>query len=201
MANEVTFETLKSVKDAADFLKLLSGTNDLTRLETPINISALLNKIDLIEYSEEPSFEYFDKSGYIKVIRAPNGDPRKIKIWCNPAESDTRKRFTAGHELGHLVFDILPNIDKSNAQDEITDTYHRDEQKGFVEMRANRFSGQLLMPAQLVSSKLQKLISLLKKENRNIGKHEIIDKLASVFSVSRDAMGMRLKTLGYIKSF
>jgi len=32
-----------------------------------------------------------------------------------------RQRFTLAHELGHLVYDVYPNIDDSNYDEVITD--------------------------------------------------------------------------------
>lgn len=201
MTDKVSLDSIKTVQDASGLLKLLTGIDDLSQLELPIDIHKLISKIESLEYSDDPSFENWNKSGFTKVDRKPNMEVNKIRIWCNPAEVSYRRRFTTGHELGHLVHDILPDIEDVNEHELIVDTYHRDGRTTFEERRADNFAGQFLMPTELIKRESNKLVDQLKNENKRVSIADIIQTLADVFEVSTQAMGIRLKKLGYIKNF
>lgn len=201
MTNKITLNSIKKVQSASDFLKLLTSTDDLSTLELPIDINTLIQRIESVEYSDDPSFENWNKSGFTKVERDANLRVNKINIWCNPGEVSYRRRFTTAHELGHLVHDILPEIDDPNHNELIVDTYHRDGRSSFEERRADNFAGQFLMPTELVKRESNKLVEQLKRENRKVTIAEIVQTLAGIFEVSTQAMGIRLKKLSYIKSF
>ena len=40
-----------------------------------------------------------------------NEKTHKPEIWINPTNSINRQKFTMAHEIGHLVYDLLTNID------------------------------------------------------------------------------------------
>lgn len=71
----------------------------------------------------------------------------KPEIWINPIQPPRRQVFTLSHELGHLVYRVLPNIDRF--KDPIEDNYstlYRNGTRGAQETLANKFAANLLMP-------------------------------------------------------
>lgn len=100
-------------------------------------------------------------------------------IRYNSTDSPNRQRFTVAHELGHHVMEHGDRF--------------RDTAKSFysnvwdpVEVSANRFAAELLMPFKVVEK-------LVDKE----GIHDLYE-LASRFQVSDAAMRYRLINLGMI---
>jgi Zn-dependent peptidase ImmA (M78 family) len=105
-------------------------------------------------------------------------------IVVHRADSDTRKRFSCAHELGHYV-------SRSESDDE-DNTYEYVDLRGALsttgsdaeEIFANQFAANLLMPKQLVKQKFQEKNSHLE--------------MAMYFGVSNEAMKFRLKNLGLL---
>ncbi|MCZ6102903.1 ImmA/IrrE family metallo-endopeptidase [Campylobacter ureolyticus] len=118
-------------------------------------------------------------------------DKDGLVIWINPLMPKNRQNFTLAHELGHLVYDVLPNIDKDKT---LNSFYYRNNNSGPEETRANNFAAALLMPIFAIANTL---ISIKEKDN-NTTTDEFIDGLASIFEVSREAMIIRLKKLNVL---
>jgi len=89
-------------------------------------------------------------------------------IVINRQDWGERQRFTAAHELGHMVLDIAPKIDDEKA--------------------AHRFAGAFLMPAETLRARVG-------KHRRSIGWRELFD-LKTIFGVSVQALTYRCKDLG-----
>ncbi|WP_209327887.1 ImmA/IrrE family metallo-endopeptidase [Pseudoalteromonas sp. PA2MD11] len=195
----ITMQQIQKVSNAYDLLKLVYNTTDLTTIEPPISVDQVMSHIQGLSFSNELSFEDWDKSGYIKVNRDINKQFQSVHLWVNPSEGDQRQRFTKAHELGHLVHDIAPKIDNLTEGEEFVDKLNRDGKTSFVERRANKFAAQLLMPLDLVKSEVNKLVEQVKREGKTATVDEAISKLSVIFNVSTQAMGFRLKDLGYIK--
>ncbi|MGX2088593.1 ImmA/IrrE family metallo-endopeptidase [Xanthomonas axonopodis] len=113
---------------------------------------------------------FMDASGWYK--------PSEKRIYFNPSEPFVRQRFTVAHELGHhfLAHGDRPR-DTSTSFGLSAD---------YVEVAANRFAAELLMPIGSV----QMLVV-----DHNITN---ISTLAQHFDVSEMAMMYRLKNLGYL---
>lgn len=98
-------------------------------------------------------------------------------IAINKNHSPVRQRFTAAHELGHFLL--------GHGMEDVTDDREVDEsfeKPDLKEREANLFASALLMPADRVKE-------AIKKEGLDI------DKLASIFGVSKQAMTIRLLAL------
>lgn len=123
------------------------------------------------------------------------------EIWINPTASDNRQTFTLAHELGHLVNDVLPNIDKF--KDPIYDDYttlKRNGARNIKETRANMFASSLLMPFDALREVGQYIIDKYKRDNNvMISDNKIIEILSKRFEVSYDAMKWRLVNLKAIR--
>ncbi len=105
--------------------------------------------------------------------------------------SESRKRFTLAHELGHIMLhpekrlnvDVTPIVhfrDKNSA----TTQYKK-------EIEANFFAGELLMPEKLIQLELDKMGVLDQLEEFEI------QQLAMSFEVSSVAMSIRLGAIGF----
>jgi Zn-dependent peptidase ImmA (M78 family) len=113
-------------------------------------------------------------------------------LGVNSLHSATRQRFTVAHEVGHLLLHR-----EESFVDRRYPIFLRDEKsskaKDKVEIQANRFAAELLMPACL-------LLLMIGKTPPDIDDAEQIARLARRFDVSPQAMVFRLINLGITAS-
>jgi Zn-dependent peptidase ImmA (M78 family) len=116
---------------------------------------------------------------------------KRAVIGLNSAHHPRRQRFTAAHEVGHIVLHpgrpltIDSNI-RVNFRDP-TSSLATDTE----EIEANAFAAALLMPAKHVVSEAEDLVnSGVRSRDR------LVAELAARFDVSPEAMGYRLINLG-----
>ncbi|ATY81303.1 hypothetical protein CVS42_10985 [Aeromonas veronii] len=186
------------INSPADLLHHLFG--DISSMELPVPIEKIITRIE--KTSIQSGFDVNDlfSSGYIRVIRKDDDSVDMIHLWANPTEAPSRQRFTLAHELGHLFYDVLPNISSKNTNDFIVDdNLKRGGIKSYKETKADRFAAQLLMPPQLIRREIDILVTTLKSEGKKMPIESIIKLLSNKFYVSEKAMKIRLETLGYIK--
>lgn len=112
--------------------------------------------------------EDYPYSGYFSI---ENGRPM---IEYNVNDALVRRRFTVAHELGHYV------LGHRNAPRDYPDSFGS-RNGNLIEVHANQFAAELLMPADVVRD--------LALDGMNL------DQLAEAFAVSRVAMGHRLSNL------
>jgi len=108
-------------------------------------------------------------------------------IGVNKSHSNTRKRFTIAHEIGHFLLhseDVIHH-DNINLESPSVVLYRSENNNGGGEVEANAFAAELLMPEILVDACIESGVSS-------------IDDLADEFDVSPDAMRYRLINLDYI---
>lgn len=130
-------------------------------------------------------------------------EDQDVKIWVNAANHENRKKFTVAHELGHYVYDVLPNRENFEAiyDDQNTLSFKRDGNKNFLEYRANDFAARLLMPKESLIESGKKIIQdHLDKNEQKITKEILIKRLSLQFAVSEDAMKWRLINLNLIQN-
>lgn len=144
----------------------------------PVDIKTIFSELG-VEYEEV----WMDEaSGSI----SRNGD--RFFVQVNALESDSRKRFTAAHELAHYLLhrDLMGDGERMHRH--IDNLYGDGDSKGDVifkrehEVQANRIAAEIVMPTTLVKEKFA--------ATNDAGK------LAKDFGVSKAAMEIRLKTLG-----
>lgn len=129
------------------------------------------------------------------LIRDPSG--RRL-IGVNASHSSTRQRFSLAHELGHalLHFSEDPPADGEAVVDRPLEVLFRDGLAGQgtnrVEIDANAFAAALLMPEELVKTRLRRRWQ--QEPTRSI--ELTISDLADDFDVSPQAMRYRLVNLG-----
>ena len=114
------------------------------------------------------------------------------EVFVNANEPVYRKRFSAAHELGHLLLhrDVMQGgrwiADKPSTIQEMDD-----EQSQQHEREANRFAAELLMPAELCRVRA----AAVREGFPAMPPSVLVHRLAADLLVSRVAMGYRLKEL------
>lgn len=198
----LSLSKLEGMNTANDLLRMVFAQENIEKIRVPIDVEKIVNRLDEVRLTREISFSDWDKAGYIKAVR--NDITHKIDhvtIWVNDSDASVRQRFTIAHELGHLIHDIIPQLDNGSKEDVIfKDQFNRGQERSLIETRANQFAAQLLMPAELVTKELKALVERLKKAEETMVLSEAIDVMAGKFEVSSQAMEIRLKALGYINS-
>jgi len=143
----------------------------------PIDVDRLIEKngIKLVSFDERRS----SLAGMLLV------DRDNVIIVVNANTSQKRQRFTKAHELGHYLL-------HKNPDDPI---FHRDERSSQgtdrVEIDANTFAAELLMPAEEVRTRAATV-------NVDLFVDNIVEELAEEFDVSLQAMSIRLQQLKII---
>lgn len=165
--------------------------------DLPIDLNIIIEKMG-IEVSEKVDFDLIEQDVEGRAF-VENGLP---KIWINPFLNKNRKRFTLAHEIGHVVRDILPALEKREKNIEFQDfggtlSFNHDGFGGSEEYFANDFAGRLLMPKTDVVNVLKELLD--NKNNKNETVEFFIKELAEEFEISRQAMTIRLLRLKLIR--
>lgn len=145
--------------------------------QAPVDLKAIFADLG-IDYKEVQ----MNESGEI----SRTGDSFTVRV--NETESETRRRFTAAHELGHYLLHRDLMGDGKTMHRHGDSLYGTVGQSGNVtfnrehEVQANRIAAQIVMPKKLVEAKFV--------ETKEAGA------LAKQFGVSKAAMEIRLRTLG-----
>ncbi|HVG07207.1 MAG TPA: ImmA/IrrE family metallo-endopeptidase [Thermoanaerobaculia bacterium] len=112
-------------------------------------------------------------------------------ILINQDDAPVRKRFSIAHELGHYK---LHSSSSSVFVDRRVRFRDASSSQGTIkeEIEANNFAAELLMPEDFV---LREVVRL-RGRRFPLGDEELIEELANIFEVSRQAMEVRLANLG-----
>jgi Zn-dependent peptidase ImmA (M78 family) len=112
-----------------------------------------------------------------------------VIIAVNPAHHINRQRFTIAHELGHYFF-------HEGLEEHVDENFriawrNADSSKAinWVEIEANRFAAELLMPTRFLETDLNSFQSINKRT---------VPLLAAKYVVSPEAMKIRLSQLGIL---
>lgn len=156
-------------------------------ISIPLDLECIVKFLD-ITYNNKPDFKKFKTVGSIKKNAA------NVEIWVNPIENtfEERKRFTIAHELGHLMSGHLAL--NSSINDDII-SLNRDDNWDELEMQANGFAAQLLMPAENIKTKIQELTAT---SHQKPSVEYLVEELSKYFKVSKIAMEFRLSKLGVL---
>jgi Zn-dependent peptidase ImmA (M78 family) len=114
-------------------------------------------------------------------------------IGVNGAHSPNRQRFTIGHELGHLLLHHQDGVHVDRRFQVKMRNKASSAGTDLEELEANLFAAELLMPASLLESDLER-IDVVDLEDE-----AIVAKLATRYKVSTQAMTFRLANLGYLE--
>lgn len=157
-----------SVKFRAD-----NGIN----LSEPVNMKTLLRKLNILTLYLPLSDDSYGLS-----LQSQDRKDKFMLINCNITRG--RQHFTIAHEFYHLFYDEHPepHICGLNGQGKVE-----------VEKKADAFASALLMPSEGIYN----ILTYRQIEKRSIDIADIIY-MEQYFSVSHQAMVMRLKRLGLI---
>lgn len=145
----------------------------------PLDIRKVVSNIFDIEIIETDLGR--EVSGFLERINM------SWKIYINRYESESRKRFTIAHELGHFVY----HRDKYSSGSVSTpdQIFFRDENVlSPIEQEANNFAANLLMPEDVF------------KKYIDSGVRKIVD-LADRFQLSTSAIKYRAYKLGMLSEY
>jgi Zn-dependent peptidase ImmA (M78 family) len=109
-----------------------------------------------------------------------------FELFVNAKHTETRKRFTVGHEIGHFLLhkDLIGNgVDDNTAYRRTGSERFNCARIGYAEeAQANQFAAELLMPSRQIRLAFKSIKS--------------VHGLAAQFNVSEQTMKIRLSQLG-----
>ena len=167
----------RSVKSVRDARNLADDVFQRFGGPLPVDVEEIARKIGL-QVVHRPASD--DQSGMLVVKSGV------AMVIANELHSETRKRFTIGHELGHFLMHWKPGREAFFRDGRSSEGVHAQE------IQANAFAAALLMPASVVRRLTEgKRITPLDVEE--------IDGLADTFGVSSQAMSIRLQDLKVLR--
>lgn len=166
-------------------MKIIKARKEAVSVLKEVGITTIPVALDRITDFYDIKVSY-DLDDTISGVMISQGD--KTFIGINPNESTVRQRFTIAHEIGHyrLHRKIAPTfIDKDYI------VMKRSGEKSELELEANAFAAELLMPEIFLNIQINLLTA-------NFSVDEKIKILAKKFEVSTIAMTYRLANLGML---
>lgn len=137
----------------------------------PVEVRDVANRLGLAVYQMPLA------SGVSGVLlREPSyKTPSGFAILVNGAEPYVRQRFTAAHEIGHYV------LHRDQIGNRVEDNYllRAEGMSDAIEVEANKFAADMLMPWPLLNAHIQ-------------AGHSSVSSLAAIFQVSEIAMAIRI---------
>lgn len=163
----------------------------------PVNLDEVASRLG-ISVSNEYEWDK-DYSGEIYI------EGSNVVCWINPFDPPNRQRFTLAHEIGHYINDIAAHQaagEPAPCFKDGADSLRRDGRQDPSEYRANDFAARLLMPKNLVVDVARKTLS---EEMERTGKQKVprdtfYELMADKFQVSKQAMEIRLSSLGLVSN-
>lgn len=149
--------------------------------DTPraVDVRQIASDIDIYEIREEPL------NGLAGCLIVPE-DKSEGAIAVDGRMGEERKRYTIGHEIGHYVNPMhrasSPEGFKCTRKDMLTDKAAPGDKHAKMEVEANQFAAELLMPAAWVRRFLRPKVGL--------DLQHIFD-MARLFEVSKEAAARR----------
>ncbi len=183
---KLTLEDMKGISTPEELLDILNIDGP------PYNPFEIVRHlpVKVVGTYDEEKLKY---SGEIRV-----DEQRRPVIWINPKDHINRRRFTLAHEIGHLINDIVPSIDKRGVDDFFADTdftMKRAGQKLPKEYAANNFAARLLMPARQMKELAATHFGNGRQGAGSMSAPMFISTMANTFLVSEKAMEIRLQEL------
>ena len=112
-------------------------------------------------------------------------------IGVNSLHHPNRKRFTIAHEIAHLMLHrhlIADHVHIDKRFPVLMRDVNSETGNRRMEMEANRFAAELLMPSFLLSA-------MLKKNGFDIDDDSPMEQLSRKFRVSKQALGYRIRNI------
>jgi Zn-dependent peptidase ImmA (M78 family) len=124
-------------------------------------------------------------------------DGNKVVIGVNKNDALTRQRFTIAHELGHYFLHTQNSLHIDKGMTIKLRDHISSEAVDVDEIEANAFAAELLMPAKMLQEDFRHYPKTFEYEQESLD--GIIDDLAKKYKVSRQAITVRLSSLGYFQ--
>jgi hypothetical protein len=186
------------------------------KLHLSIDEHSTISDDKLLQYVIDQGYSLKSSSITNKVLGEINFETKEVCISDSLAKGSPRWRFTVAHELGHIVLHSdaihqsqIRSIEES-INDEELDVEISDETIKRMEIQANSFASQLLIPEDKLMVEYCKLF--IEKGVRNFPNLHIdsqpcniellkwfLANLALHFNVSKAAIEKRLQKLGLLK--
>jgi len=151
----------------------------LPDLGGPVPVREIAAAVDIYEIREETLDRL--EGGLIMP-----DDKSEGAILVNADRPDTRKRYTIGHELGHFLnpwhLPPTPAGFRCGPKDMAAETYKQGDRAAQMEVEANQFAAELLMPSEQVRMHLRRLSGI---------DIDHILSMANRFDVSRESAARR----------
>lgn len=173
----------------------MTESNIQEKVQTVFKETELLSiPVEVVSMANFYGFEVYElemddnTSGMIIVSNKniENFDTKKV-IVINSKHSNSRKRFTIAHELGHYILSDKP--EECYAHRESKGSYNPDERD------VNSFASALLMP----KDDLEKFCKLIENDySADKVPFVLISKVSERYNVSKSAAEVRLKKLNII---
>lgn len=157
--------------------------------DAPVDVTTLAEKMGIQVLPTEADDSL---SGFL--LRG-DGDHQPV-IGVNSAHHARRQRFTIAHELGHYVLHGLEKVhydDKSRGFQVHLRSPVSSEGSDRLEIEANAFAAELLMPAAFLEKDLADVSHL-----DVVDEDPIFNELVEKYGVSKRSMTLRLSHLGYV---
>lgn len=175
-----------SIKDAENLAKRVLGDGDYENINGPTPIIKIAKDFGFECYKADnmPS----DISGNIFVGGTTNKVYNSDKIIIVGANEEyEHQRFIIAHELAHYLIDYLGSEKAQTPSVLFTRTYPKENHESFEEIRADRFSAELLMPSRLF---LKQYVKAMEASDYN--KDFTISHLAKFFKVKASSIERRI---------
>lgn len=168
---------LADIGNSVEIAKAL--IDQIPDLDLPIPVREIAHAVDIVDIKP------LTVSGFEGGLIVPD-DKSFGSILINNKNSSRRQRFTIGHELGHYL-NPWHNPGSSGqflctSRDMIASQYKPNEKRQRMEVEANQFSAELLMPQRFIQADIDGL-----KE----AELDHISSLADKYDVSKESMGRR----------
>lgn len=203
-------------------INYLTEEDILTIIYNKLGLSELthyaISDSDLLDYITQQGFSIVYTQLPLDVLGEVHFDQKKIFINDEITEGSPRWRFTIAHELGHIILhsDAINKSKISSIEDSINDEDDEvnisDETIKRMEIQANSFASQLLIPEKQLQFEYYKLFK--EKGIRNFPTlnidsqpcnlellHWFLNKLSLRFNVSKTAIEIKLIKLGFLNKY
>lgn len=149
------------------------------RKQIPVNLNSLLKELEI-------ELQYANLKKDISGVIQKHNDSYRIIV--NENHPKTRQRFTIAHELGHFILhrDLINDgiYDNMAYRCEYPNEYNNPNIGSYEETEANKMAVNILMPLDMVEK--------YREDYKNVDENSLVEKMAEVFQVSKQAMAIRL---------
>ncbi|WPN21799.1 ImmA/IrrE family metallo-endopeptidase [Pseudomonas marginalis] len=157
----------------------------------PVDLNQIVRFLG-IEVSIKPDFNKLNVALESYSSRESDG----VKVWLNPFEYHTERRFSLACEIGYLMTAgrDSTDYDRVRRQDK---SAHGVGHSNYQDHAASEYAAELLMPRNMIQYYGQEMIYSYNSEQHGLMSFpQFASRMAALFDVSQNAMEVRLSRLG-----